>query len=156
MPSQFVEHYTLPLTQYAPSTSAKTSVTLHSEDVENVETPAKERLRALLLALEQDLSHPVIEDAIHTLGGLDKGLPSSSLVTIDVEEETLERAVMTKLVIALYSESLDLYLTQSVEVENEAEWWADVERSRQNVAWYLLQSEFPISHRRIYHLPCGH
>lgn len=145
MPSSFIEHYTRPVTHYIPSPAQTTSDVGNIEHVVNeVDTPKKTRLREVLVSLEQPVSRLLIENAVSCLN-MPEGsrVSTAGLPTVDTEAETLERAIMTKLVVALYSESLDLYLAQSVETEREAEWWAEVERSRRNVAWYFLQSKSP-------------
>jgi nuclear-control-of-ATPase protein 2 len=65
-----------------------------------------------------------------------------STVQPDREEYALKRAVIGKIIISLYAEALDTYLTEASQVEAEAEWWADVERSPRNVAYYFVQSEY--------------
>jgi len=42
--------------------------------------------------------------------------------------------------VGLYTKALKIHLDQATEAEAEAEWWGDIERSKLNVAWYLLQS----------------
>ena len=58
----------------------------------------------------------------------------------DEEQVALEDAIVRKLTVAIYSDALDTYLAQAIEVEAEAEWWASVETSRLAVALFFLQS----------------
>lgn len=57
------------------------------------------------------------------------------------EEEFLQAAILAKLVVGLYVQTLELCLDEATDVETELNWWADVERSRRSSAYYLLQSE---------------
>jgi hypothetical protein len=47
-----------------------------------------------------------------------------------------------KLVAAVYAQTMDVFLHEASDVEAEAEWWAEVERSRLRAAYYLLQSTY--------------
>ena len=55
-------------------------------------------------------------------------------------EKELKLLLEEELFISLYAESLDAALKEAIEAENEMEWWADLERSWQNITWYLVQS----------------
>ncbi|THV03904.1 NCA2-domain-containing protein [Dendrothele bispora CBS 962.96] len=59
-------------------------------------------------------------------------------------------SLLNKLVVALYAESLDTLLQQSVSAEKEAQWWDRIGRSPFNVLFYLLQT-FP---SRILNVSC--
>jgi nuclear control of ATPase protein 2 len=59
----------------------------------------------------------------------------------DSEEESLKQAVLGRVVLGLYADALHTYLDQATEAEREAEWWDNIERSRYELAWYLLQSK---------------
>lgn len=50
----------------------------------------------------------------------------------------------------LYARSLDALLKQALEADNEAMFWWDVERSRYNTAYYLVQSTYSF----LYHFIC--
>jgi hypothetical protein len=56
------------------------------------------------------------------------------------EEERLAAGVLYRVTIALYAEILDEHLAQASAAETEAEWWADIERSRLSTFYYLIQS----------------
>lgn len=145
MPSSFVEHYAAPLNQLSvPSETNDGEIPAFS-----VESPKKDSLRSNLATLAHSSSLANIQNLVSTIDSRSNRRFNSSInarsitdVThIDDEEDALERAVMSKLVISLYSESLDTFLKQSLEIEDMAEWWARIERSGFHVAWYLLQSE---------------
>lgn len=137
MPSQFIDHYTRPLSLSRPPSPLPSSPPRAPPAA--VENAAKETLRSLLVTLSTPVSRSIIGDIINSLVELEHN-SASSITAVDAEEELLKRAVIGKLVVGLYAEALDTYLNQASEVESESEWWADIERSRQNVAWYLLQS----------------
>jgi len=59
----------------------------------------------------------------------------------DPEEDGLKQAVLGRVVLGVYANVLNVYLDQATEAEREAEWWDNVERSRYELAWYLLQSK---------------
>lgn len=131
MPSPFVKHHIRSLfpSFSSPSFKSKTSTVNHER---------LEFLRTLLASLQNKHQNTVVREAIASL--TQPGV-SSLADTQDPEEYTLKRAIIGVLVVDLYSEALDIFLNESSQAESEAEWWAEVERSRQNVALYLLQSE---------------
>ncbi|KIM45835.1 hypothetical protein M413DRAFT_440881 [Hebeloma cylindrosporum] len=159
MPSEFVDHYTRVLAFSAsrpvsPGPSSQSELSLN--EAAKIATNGsgnperKARLHALLVSLNQNtttphdvqqytrslraISHPVHDDANIT------GTSREDSAPFDPEELAMERAIIGKLTVALYSAGLETYLAQATEVEPEAEWWADVEGSRVNVALYLLQT----------------
>ena len=142
MPSQFVCQFTKPLIYSfvfkppSPLPEESTTDALSSSD------PSKKHaLHALLVSLNDTptITYSIVANTVTSLRSLD--IPTV-LSADDPEEEALKHAIVTKLIVAVYAEALDTYLTQATEVEAEAEWWADIERSRLNVTWYLLQSLF--------------
>jgi nuclear control of ATPase protein 2 len=64
---------------------------------------------------------------------------------VDLEETVLKKVILDKLVVGLYAHALDIYLLEAIEVETEAEWWADIEHSPPSVMLYLLQSKSRVS-----------
>jgi nuclear-control-of-ATPase protein 2 len=150
MPSQFIDHYTRPLSLSRPHSPLPSSPPRAPPAA--VENAAKETLRSLLVTLSTPVSRSIIGDIINSLVELEHN-SASSIAAVDAEEELLKRAVIGKLVVGLYAEALDTYLSQASEVESESEWWADIERSRQNVAWYLLQSTSFFAYSALNHSP---
>ncbi|KAI9443379.1 NCA2-domain-containing protein [Lactarius indigo] len=59
---------------------------------------------------------------------------------VDGEEHAQKDAVLGRLVAAVYTEALDILLAEAIEAEAEADWWADLGRSRLRVAHYLIQT----------------
>jgi nuclear-control-of-ATPase protein 2 len=106
-------------------------------------TPKKQNLQSLVASLNQPLSHSETRNTLHTLELIecDKVTLSAAEDLEDREEYALKRAVIGKIVVGLYAEALNTYLAEAGEVEAEAEWWADIERSRQNVTYYFVQCE---------------
>lgn len=105
--------------------------------------PSKDILRSLFLSLSPPISPKRVRDTINRLEKLDDGNESAGGYTsrkIDDEEQALKDAVLSRLVAGIYAEALDTLLTEAIAVEAEAEWWADIERSRLRVAHYLIQS----------------
>jgi hypothetical protein len=45
-----------------------------------------------------------------------------------------------KVAISLYGESLETCLKQAIELDEESDWWREVESKRRRTAMYLLQS----------------
>lgn len=138
MPSLFVDNFTRPL---IASRSSSPGPSISRRQTEEQDSTRKHALHALYLSLAQGPRPPVgnAEDAISTLAQLDE---SKRLSPANDEEEALKNAVIGKLLVTLYADALDTYLSQATQVEAEAEWWADIERSRLSVALYLLQSKF--------------
>ncbi|KAJ7600757.1 NCA2-domain-containing protein [Mycena floridula] len=103
---------------------------------EEVESPGtKDQLAGILQALEKTpVSRTVLHDALDAVEQNPGIMPTNS---VDAE---LQRAVTQKLVVALYSEALQLFLDQSSQLEDTAEWWSNIERSKRNVAWYFIQT----------------
>ena len=157
MPSEFVDHYTRFLAFSAsrpvsPGPSPRSELRLN--EATNIATGStkhperKAKLHALLVSLNQNTTTPQdvqqytrsLQDISHPVHNVANITEVSGEVStpLDPEEIAMEGAIIGKLAVALYSAGLETYLTQATEAE--AEWWADVEGSRANVALYLLQS----------------
>ncbi|PCH40219.1 NCA2-domain-containing protein [Wolfiporia cocos MD-104 SS10] len=134
--STFVSHITqsltvkirLPTSATPPGTPSLSS---------NAGTSA-DTLRALYLRADDYESVP---ECLSTLANLES-LPSTSGSAHgrDAEKETLRRAVVARATVALYGRALQVYLEEARVIENELEWWMEIERSAANVALYLLQT----------------
>ncbi|KAF9013543.1 ATP synthase regulation protein NCA2-domain-containing protein [Cyathus striatus] len=143
MPSRFVDNFTKSLTRSRP-VSPSPAAQSHVSSQTPVASTDTATLHALFYSLTQ-AQHPslsLVSETLNTLLELDTKTKAFSTTSLHPEEEVLKHAIISKLVVSIYAESLDLYLNQAIQVEADAEWWADVERSRLNVAWYLLQSMF--------------
>ncbi|KAF6764795.1 ATP synthase regulation protein NCA2-domain-containing protein [Ephemerocybe angulata] len=126
MASDFVLSFTTPLLQGKDHFTSTT-------------VPTDSPLSALLASLDKPhLTTKEIANAAEALQKHDEGL--SALAQVDQQNELLKQAIVIKLTVALYADALEMQIQQSLEMENEAQWWADVERSKKNVAWYLLQT----------------
>ncbi|TFY63583.1 hypothetical protein EVJ58_g3167 [Rhodofomes roseus] len=133
--STFVSHLTNDLTQrILPPTTVPPSPPGGSRG------QSKDELRALFVQLNQPVSGT--SDASQHLGALEK-LPvgdSGGFVANDDEEAALQKAVLGKLAVDLYAQALDVVLEDARRVEDELEWWADLERSSSSVALYFVQT----------------
>lgn len=132
--SSFVSHLTSDLTaRIQPPTSVPPSPPGGAHD------QPKETLRSLFVQLNQPV--PVSNASGH-LGTLQEYRDGQgALAANDEEEAALQRAVLGKLAIDLYGQTLDVVLQDARRVEEELEWWADLERSTSGVALYFVQSE---------------
>jgi len=138
MSSEFIDSFTQALNASSPSLSSA-RLDFDSEGLRIQASATKHALHALLVSFpsSRPLNTQQIHNAISVLSRL--GSQYFSLVS-DPEEETLKHAVVAKVMVGLYTRALKIYLDQATEAEAEAEWWGDIERSKLNVAWYLLQS----------------
>ena len=102
--------------------------------------PSKDVLRSLFLSLSPPFSPNRTRDAIKYLREDGKLEGSYTPRSIDDEEQALKDAVLGRLVAAIYAEALDTLLSEAIDSDIEAQWWADLERSRLRVAYHLVQS----------------
>ena len=103
--------------------------------VSGADSERKQKLQNALLELNPPATEQSILAALTLLR--DTAVPSG-----DPEEESLKQAVLGRVVLSVYADALNAYLDQATEAESEAEWWDNVERSRYELAWYLLQSKW--------------
>ena len=126
MPSTFVQHHTHRLHSITIPPIQSTSITSRT-------------LHARLLSLESPPTLSQISETAALLVSLERdGKPVAK--NTDQEETLLKKKVLDRLAVGIYAEALDIILAEAIRVEIEAEWWANVESSRRNVAFYLLQS----------------
>ena len=105
--------------------------------------PSKDALRSLFLSLSPPFSPSRTRETIKYLQELEddnKPVEEYASRSIDGEEKALRDAVLGRLVAAIYAEALDILLSEAINAEAEAQWWADLERSRLRVAYHLVQS----------------
>ncbi|KAF8271927.1 ATP synthase regulation protein NCA2-domain-containing protein [Lactarius quietus] len=79
-------------------------------------------------------------DATKYLQELEHANKSKGEFAVYSQEPALNDAVLGRLVAAVYTEALDILLAEAIEAEAEADWWADLGRSRLTVAHYLVQT----------------
>ncbi|GLB38357.1 putative NCA2-domain-containing protein [Lyophyllum shimeji] len=139
MPSPFVDHLLKPLELSRPSTSTAFARNVDLNESKWSEIEPKEKLQSLLASLNQPLSPSLVQDTVGSLIQLERR-PEVSAAEADPENKALKEAIITKLLVGLYAEGIEGCLSQATQAETEAEWWADIERSWLNVAWYLLQT----------------
>ena len=148
MPSDLVSHFTQSLASSRPVSPSPLPIVKSNTK--------KPELHSILVSFTQ--SNPTqaqIADCARSL----HDVVSSSFNTVtddgqieekDDEEIALEDAIVRKLTVAIYADALETYLSQAIEVEAEAEWWAGVETSKLAVALFFLQST--TLHFRLYYL----
>jgi hypothetical protein len=102
--------------------------------------PFKDALRSFSLSLSPPFSPKRTRDVIKYLQEDGKLLGGYASHNTDDEEQALKDAVLGRLVAAIYAEALDTLLSEAINSEIEAQWWADLERSRLRVAYHLVQS----------------
>ncbi|KAI0304264.1 ATP synthase regulation protein NCA2-domain-containing protein [Multifurca ochricompacta] len=134
------------------STSSETTTTpVNSKEVDdfvkefpfNSSSESKDVLRSLFLSLSPPFSYNRARDTIKYLQELEDYNNSKegyTLCNADTEEQALKDAVLGRLVAGIYAEALDILLAEAFAAEVEAEWWADLERSRVRVVYYLIQT----------------
>ncbi|TCD61621.1 Nuclear control of ATPase protein 2 [Steccherinum ochraceum] len=66
--------------------------------------------------------------------------PGRSVEASESETALLRRAILGKLMLGLYIQSLNTFLEEASRADEELQWWGDVARSRSSVALYLLQT----------------
>ena len=134
MPSTFVQHHTHRLN----------SITIPPIQTTCPPSITSRTLHARLLSLE---SHPTLAQISETaalLVSLERdGQPAANNTDQEEEETLLKKKVLDRLAVGIYAETMDILLSEAIQIEIEAEWWANVESSRWNVAFYFLQSESP-------------
>jgi len=148
MPSEFVGHFTrsLDLSTLRPG-SPQPLPPFFNQNAPGIDI-RKQALHALLVQLNRntntlrDLRRHLdsLRDLLPSEGHIQSSSEGSIPIPLDAEEIALQGAIISKLSVALYSDALDTFLTQATQVEEEAEYWADIEKSRLRVAIYLLQS----------------
>jgi nuclear-control-of-ATPase protein 2 len=144
MTSAFIEHHTRDLE--ARIDDAKLLSGIHSLAERDSELRLRylTELRSLLFSLRSCRSSIRLQECLQAFAHLEQEEPSYiAQAHRDSEELVLKRCIRDILVLRLYSKSLEIFLNEAIDAEAEAEWWANVERSRVNLSMYLLQSKPP-------------
>lgn len=138
-----ISHITDKLILGSSPSQWKISQTSPESSLSSTVDSSKDVLRSLFLSLSPPFSPDRTKDIIKYLQGLEddnKLVGRYSSRSIDGEEQALKDAVLSRLVAAIYAEALDTLLSEAITAEVEAQWWADLERSRLRVAYHLVQS----------------
>lgn len=101
----------------------------------------KNSLRSLFVDLDSPLSSSSVEQCLAVIR---TNQDSFSAATSDAEELALKRAILGKVVVDIYTQTLQTVFEEARTAEAELDWWSEVERSRLNVAMYLLQSTYTL------------
>ncbi|KAJ7940484.1 NCA2-domain-containing protein [Mycena leptocephala] len=131
--TNFADNFTRPLSL----TRLPTPEPNLEPDALPVVSESAETLRSLLVSLTPPVSQSSVDDALKYLAQADR---DALFIEEDAQEKALKTAVVSQVAVGLYARALDVYLSEAVQIEAEAEWWANVERSRASVAWFLLQT----------------
>ncbi|TFK52609.1 NCA2-domain-containing protein [Heliocybe sulcata] len=99
-------------------------------------SPETDQLNTLLLALKPPLSPEQLRKTVDDLQSLETKRPGYG----SQEDAAVKVAVLGRLTVGVYAEALSACLSQASEAEREGQWWSEIERSRRNAAWYLLQT----------------
>ncbi|KAJ6601330.1 NCA2-domain-containing protein [Mycena vulgaris] len=132
--SHFADSFTRPLSLTRLPTPEPSFT---AADTPQAITESTETLRSLFVSLKPPVSQSSVDDALKYLAQADR---DASFITEDIQEGALKSAVINQVAVGLYARGLDIFLNEAAEIEAEAEWWANVERSRIGVAWFLLQT----------------
>ncbi|KAH9941057.1 NCA2-domain-containing protein [Amylocystis lapponica] len=103
------------------------------------QTREKQSLQALFLSLDHSTSLENVSECLATLQALRRDVATLTEVT-DSEETGLQHAILGKVTVELYGQALNTFLQEARDAEDELEWWNEIERSRSNLALYLLQT----------------
>ncbi|KAH7911721.1 NCA2-domain-containing protein [Hygrophoropsis aurantiaca] len=79
-------------------------------------------------------------EAINILKATEQAQLQESSKPTSNEDSSLRKVVVKKVILGIYANALDLYLSEASHAQNEAEWWADIEQSPRYTAMYLLQT----------------
>ncbi|KAJ7805151.1 NCA2-domain-containing protein [Mycena olivaceomarginata] len=130
--ANFAENFARPLSGLPTGSST-------ASDGPPVVSESTETLRSLLGSLKPPVSQSSVDEALKYLAREDR---NALVITEDApeQEKALKEAVVGQVAVGLYARSLDIYLNEAMDIEAEAEWWANVGRSSISVAWFLLQT----------------
>lgn len=129
MPSSFVQHHIRPL-----SSPSSRSIPLSSQGTASIQS--------LFISL-QDPSSQTLTSLTNAASVLRKHTEERVALTAQQshsEDAVLQTAILSRIVVGAYGHALDLHLSEASKLEEEAEWWSDVERSFQRSAYHFLQT----------------
>ncbi|KAI0087827.1 NCA2-domain-containing protein [Irpex rosettiformis] len=135
--STFIHEISQGLTSQLTIPSSSSSLASYSQASED-STDAKNCLRESFIDLQISRSH---EDLSYS-AGIVRDLQQRGIFvqSPDVEQEALEAAIIGKVVTGFYLTALEQFLDDARQADSELEWWQEIERSRLNSAYYLLQT----------------
>ena len=151
--SSFVAHQTRILLR-ASSSSSNSIETVGSGDAfvaanasPELPKPSKreEKLHSLLLEFNPaSKTLPSVEklkECISALQDSTQSLVVQASAPLATEgEEVLKTALLNRVVVSLYGSVMDTFLAEAREADDEAEWWATIERSKTELVFYMIQS----------------
>ena len=104
-------------------------------------------LRSLYVSLKPPLSNQQVTTAVFSLQNHELNHTNFNVETTDEEEATLRHAVLGRISVGLYADAMNILLKEASDADVEANWWAEVERSRLNAGYYFIQSAFALTHQ---------
>ncbi|KAJ7492141.1 NCA2-domain-containing protein [Mycena latifolia] len=133
--SHFADNFSRPLSLTRLPTPERSSTV---EESPPVVTETTEKLQALLASLKPPVSQSSVDEALEYLAQADREAQviagdvqgQTQVIAGDAQELALKSAVISQVGVGLYARGLDMFLNEATEIEAEAEWWANVERSR--------------------------
>ena len=123
----------------APSNDNHGPTTTCAQPTADAPNSVKDALRKLFVDLDVSALHDDWRPHLQSIRRLQQ--QDAFAPTPDPEQEALGAAIVAKVVVGLYLHVLTQYLEQARQADHELEWWAELERSRLQAAYYLLQSE---------------
>lgn len=94
---------------------------------------SQQTLRTTIAGLHTPPTDEQLAKSLDVLNDPNIVISDDKMLTVGIEE---------RVVAALYARSMETLLKQCLEVDREAQYWGDVERSRYNTIRFLVQSKF--------------
>ncbi|KAF8517333.1 ATP synthase regulation protein NCA2-domain-containing protein [Gautieria morchelliformis] len=143
--STFATHQTeilLQSTLLAHGKSVPSSPTIKQPVVFSART---QKLHSLLATFNPPISPSLVQETVDILKSDGSGIVINGM---GEEQMSLRRAAVGAVAASLFGQILDMMLQQATEADSEANWWAELERSRRKLAWYLLET-LPLRLKRV-------
>ena len=134
--ASFAAHHTNPL--YLKTIPQNVPVSTQDE---HKESQLESDLNSLLLSLKPPLEKATLRSVLRSLEDYSDhfNIDSRQIPEVDI----LRKAILSRLLVGFYAETLDVCLQDAIEADTESQWWGDVERSWRRLASYTLQSTIP-------------
>ncbi|KAF8510354.1 NCA2-domain-containing protein [Hysterangium stoloniferum] len=97
-----------------------------------------QRLHSLLASFKAPVNPSLVQETIDILKK--DGLGIASVTGNNEDEMMLREAAVAAIAASIYGRILDTLLHQATEADTEANWWAETERSRQGLIWYMIET----------------
>ncbi|KAI0697885.1 NCA2-domain-containing protein [Cytidiella melzeri] len=117
--------------------SSSSSLASYSQPSE-ASTSLKNALRECFIDLEVPLSQDDLAASARAVRDLQQR--GGFMQSPDEEEQALEAAIVAKVIAGFYLAVLEQFLDEARRADSDLKWWGEIERSRLNSAYYLLQT----------------